>query len=635
MTMLGVSSGERETKRIVRLKQIAAKVLPLLMLAAGLLAALPGAARADHRSYFSQFEGTKTCLECHRQQAQEMHGSVHYQWKGNASRAEGLDTDWVGKLGGINDFCIYPDINWLGQMTTTQGAVVDGGCAKCHTGLGSRPEQAASQDQLENIDCLMCHSDQYARKVENVGGQWRQVPNEAKMSVSLLEAAWNVQRPGNASCLRCHTHAGGGDNFKRGDLSTAQVDPSPDLDVHLASRANGGVGLTCVSCHTTTKHRIAGRGSDLRPMETQRDLLCSDCHTTQPHGDSQLNRHTARVDCRTCHIPSFARQIPTDMNRDYSAPAVLNHVGLYEAEMEFHTNVEPVYAFFNGRSRFYNFGSPATPGSDGRVVMSEPLGSNGENGARIQPFKLHLATQPQDPVTGALLPLKMKIWFETGDLPTAAQQGVAAAGMEWHGYTFAHTKRYMAINHQVARKEQALSCNDCHNGGNRLDFAALGYATRQTRNSKPLCSSCHEDKSGEWSNSQMFTRVHDKHVGGGGGEEDDSRNYDCSECHNFSRAQTTNQANSVRVVLNPAAVDKGGMFRIDGGSWKTSGTLVSGLAAGNHLVDFKPVSGMQAPYALNISLPQLRTLELTGFYLDGATAAALGGLNGVYPLLID
>lgn len=630
-----VSRRERETIRNARLKPVAARVLSLLIMAAGLLAAIPGAARADHRSYFDTFEGTKTCLQCHREQALEVHGSVHYQWKGNAGRTEGLDTDWIGKLGGINDFCIFPDINWLGQMTTTQGAVVDGGCAKCHTGLGSRPEQTASRDQLENIDCLMCHSEQYARKVENVGGQWRQAPDEAKMPVSLLEAAWNVQHPTNATCLRCHTHAGGGDNFKRGDLSTAQVNPSPSLDVHLASQASGGVGLTCVSCHTTTKHRIAGRGSDLRPMETGRDLRCSDCHTSQPHDDFRLNRHTARVDCRTCHIPSFARQVPTDMNRDYSAPAVLNHVGLYEAEMDFQTNVRPVYAFFNGRSRFYKFGSPATPGSDGRVVMSEPLGSNNEAGALIQPFKLHLATQPQDPVTKALLPLKMKIWFETGDLPTAAQQGVAAAGMPWNGYAFADTKRYMAINHQVAPKEQALSCNDCHNGGNRLDFAALGYTTRQTRNNKPLCASCHEDESDEWSAGEMFSRVHEEHVGGEGGEEGDSRGFDCSECHNFSQAQAAPQNNSVRVVLNPAAVQKGGMFRIDGGQWRTSGVLVSGLAAGNHRVEFKPVSGMQTPYPLNISLPQLRTVELTGFYPDGATAAALGGLNGIYPLLIQ
>ena len=109
---------------------------------------------------FASFEGTKTCLSCHRDEAMAFHGSVHYQWSGDASESEGLSAAaTAGKMGGINDFCIYPDINWLGKLTTTDGSDVDGGCARCHTGLGAKPSpDGLRRPQLENIDCLICHS---------------------------------------------------------------------------------------------------------------------------------------------------------------------------------------------------------------------------------------------------------------------------------------------------------------------------------------------------------------------------------------------------------------------------------------------------------------------------------------------
>ncbi|HCD12994.1 MAG TPA: cytochrome C, partial [Shewanella sp.] len=31
------------------------------------------------------------------------------------------------------------------------------------------------------------------------------------------------------------------------------------------------------------------------------------------------------------------------------------------------------------------------------------------------------------------------------------------------------------INHMVSPKSEALKCADCHNGGDRLDWQALGY----------------------------------------------------------------------------------------------------------------------------------------------------------------
>jgi hypothetical protein len=434
-------------------------------------------------------------------------------------------------MGGINDFCIYPDINWLGKLKAAdpnnpgqvlQNVDLDGGCARCHTGLGKRPSPTVSQDQLENIDCLICHSPTYKRKVELVNGVFALVPDPAKMTVSLLQAAVDLRLPGKDACLNCHTRAGGGDNFKRGDISEAHRNATTALDVHMAPSSQGGAGLECTGCHTTTAHRMAGRGVDMRQRDSEQLLECSTCHSNMPHDSSRLNSHTARVACNVCHVPTFAKGAPTDMRRDWSKPAVYSEVNrLMEPYMEMASNVTPVYKFFNGRSRFYGFGSAAVPQANGKVLMAGPLGSRTDPGAKITAMKWHTGRQPIDPVTGRLLPLKIGIFFQTGDLPTSVVQG--AAGVNWtlsNGYGFAETERFMGLYHEVAPASQALACASCH-GGNRLNFAELGYTPRTTLNGRPLCASCHSAKSGN------FTFIHEKHV--------TDKKLDCSNCHTFSK----------------------------------------------------------------------------------------------------
>ena len=79
----------------------------------------------SHSGRFSSFEGTGTCLECHMKEAAEVHSSVHYQWKGDTKDVINAPDAVMGKIGGINDFCIYPDINWIGKLTNTRGESVD------------------------------------------------------------------------------------------------------------------------------------------------------------------------------------------------------------------------------------------------------------------------------------------------------------------------------------------------------------------------------------------------------------------------------------------------------------------------------------------------------------------------------
>jgi hypothetical protein len=153
--------------------------------------------------------------------------------------------------------------------------------------------------------------------------------------------------------------------------------------------------------------------------------------------------------------------------------------------------------------------------------MAGPLGSIQDPGAKIHALKSHLGVQPIDSITKRLLPLKMGIFYQTGDVATAVAQGAAAVGWPYSGHEFANTERKLGLYHQVAPKDSALSCTSCH-GTTRMNFAELGYRPLATRNGRPLCGSCHGLKSAS------FFAIHDKHVG--------DKRLDCSTCHAFSRA---------------------------------------------------------------------------------------------------
>ncbi len=482
----------------------------------------------SHFGRFTIYEGSKTCRTCHPQETLDVHGSLHYQWHGQAPYVTNITEG--GKLGAINDFCTYPDISWISQLTNLQGNKVDGGCAQCHVGMGVKPLPEQTDAQLDNIDCLLCHSDSYKRKVAPVGTTLRFIPAEEKMTVSLLEAITDIKLPSRGACLNCHAYAGGGNNNKRGDLEEEHRNPtSASFDVHMAPTSVGGAGLVCTDCHVVQNHHIAGRGVDMRATDLDVPVACTNCHASAPHDSSRLNAHTKRVNCTVCHIPAFAKVRSTDMLRDYSQPAEIDVVKqLYDPHIDRQANVTPEYAFFDGTSTIYEFLTPAIPDASGYVTLASPLGSVTEAGSKIYAFKRHSAVQGRDVDTQALLPVKAGILFQTGDVDRAIRQGATDIGLPLaHGYDFVPTQRYMGLFHEVPPSSQALQCNACHNGGTRLDFDALGYTPKTTRNGRPLCASCHQDESGEWNASELFSKVHEKHV--------TDKKLDCIECHIFTK----------------------------------------------------------------------------------------------------
>ena len=444
----------------------------------------------DHAGRRLPYEGASTCESCHSRQVHDFTASNHYLWN--------------GKLGAMNDFCGYPDIN-LGpsRLTTVSGTQVDGGCAVCHAGLGEKPTATNGQ----NADCLMCHASQYKRIAVDVGGGvYRFRPNLPAMPATIT-----LQRePARSACLTCHASSGGGDNNKRGDMSAALANPTQNQDVHMGS------GMVCTDCHTAASHKIAGRGVDLIIDEGVPMRACADCHTPSSDHNNDIVRHLDKVACQSCHIPAYARVTSTDMLRDYHT-AEVNSRGLYEPKITRGANVIPKYAFWNGQSGFYTYRSAATSGQ----LMAYPLGD--VNDGKLYPFKLHQAWMPQDLGTRAILPVKSGILFQTGNMDAAIRAGAQAAGFDLsQGYTFVDVQRWMGIFHEMPPANQALTCANCHNSTARIDFAALGYTPRTTRNGQPLCTSCHdaEDFPG-------FYAVHREHVNG--------EQISCDVCHTIAR----------------------------------------------------------------------------------------------------
>lgn len=418
-----------------------------------------GHLRGGHHGV-TTYEGSKTCNQCHEGMAQQVYDSEHYQWK--------------GKLGKTNDFCTYPDANWLFEFPAGNTAGTAAGCAACHLGFGdTRPPgvgesfpSTPTQAHLDQIDCLMCHSDTYNHVGRMVDGQPVLVPDaasQANMSTILA----NIRKtPSKEACLKCHARAGGGNGVKQGDLDLSMANPSHALDVHMASKTEGGAGLSCVSCHATSEHKIAGKGSDMRVVDPGSPVMkvCTTCHGTSPHDSEDLNEHIseARADCTVCHIPTYARGVPTETDRDFTNLTLIN--GRYEAKRTEAMNLIPKLLPYDGTSYFYGLGTPLSlqvkeDGIDRYLIAGPDSVAGGSTAGRRYPFKVHTARMAVD-TNNRLIPINsLELWGNAAIVPALDGYGAAP-------FAFVETVRYLGLYHQVAPKEAAHNaCIQCHSDG--------------------------------------------------------------------------------------------------------------------------------------------------------------------------
>jgi hypothetical protein len=493
-----------------RRKHVLATVLALV-----LLMCLPLPGRAGPHDTLTSYEGSKTCMPCHKAEVNQVFGSAHYQLRGSAAQVPNLKPK-AGKLGGINDFCTYPNTNWLFQMTNLDNQQVIVGCASCHAGMGMLPSSKKTKAQLENIDCLMCHADTYKRVGQvQANNQIRFVPDP---NVNIATVLSSISLPTKATCLsRCHSGAGGGNGIKQGDIDNQQLNGPTSLDVHMSPQ---GANLSCLNCHTARNHKIAGRGNDIRETDLNVKVKCQNCHANQHNSDPDIKRHLDRVDCTVCHIPTFAKGTPTDVLRDFSQSEPDLTAKRYEPVRTLQGNLMPAYGFWNGKSFFYKFGAPLKLKADNSFLLAGPLGSIKDNKSKLYAFKFHQGNMAYDIQKKRLIPLNSKVVWETGNMDQGILQGAAAVGWNVSAYNFATSQRYLSLHHQVGPSDSALQCNDCHGSNNRVNFSALGYDPKTTRNGKALCASCHRARNAD------FTEIHHIHVGG-------EENIKCSTCHNF------------------------------------------------------------------------------------------------------
>lgn len=449
-------------------------------------------------------EVTEKCIGCHQREANDFMLTAHWLWEGPTPNLLGHDNDrTIGKKNLINNFCIGIDAN-------------EPRCTQCHAGYGwglpaSNNDPTFDFADASKIDCLICHADPASgyKKAKKTAGN---VPlnTEGLPAFDLAIAATSVGAPEVGNCGACHFFAGGGDNVKKGDLASSLLAATVDMDVHM------GKGMSCANCHAGTSHHIVGQGVHIPVSEGR--VTCADCHGDAPHTEPLLDNHSIDIACETCHIPAFSRVLPTKMHWDWSTAGdrtrtpTMQTFGDIErpaydwmkGTFVWETNVRPAYAWYDGRAShltttdaFTQAGTESDP-----VVIAAPLANFANMDAKIYPFKRMTGRQAADATGNFLIVPDLfgpgSFWgvlsqpanegtdhSATADPEiwnTMLTTGARAAGQitpaEAYGvdrtWRFVDTVMWLGIEHEVAPKEDALFCTDCHTNP-AFDFEALGY----------------------------------------------------------------------------------------------------------------------------------------------------------------
>jgi len=429
---------------------------------------------------------TAACLSCHTERDKEIMITSHWNWE-REDVLEGKGKVKLGKKNILNNFCI----GVKGSEAT---------CTRCHIGYGWEDKSFNFKDPL-NIDCVICHDNSGTYK------KGKGMAGYPDPSVNLNYVAQSVGQPGRDNCGVCHFWGGGGNNVKHGDLDVAMLDVKREVDVHMTTE---GEDMSCVDCHVTEKHQMAGKVYALSSENKDR-ATCVQCHTNKPHTDEILNDHMIRIACQTCHIPVYAKENATKMWWDWSTAGRLDEDGHPMHENDAYGNhnylsikgnfvydddVIPEYFWFNGLANHQLISDKIDTVP---LQMNTLYGSYRDKGefqsslepSKIWPVKVHRGKQIYDTILKTLI--QPKLWDkEKGkgaywvdfDWDEASRVGMEYVGQPYSGaYGFIETEMYWPLNHQVSPASESLKCVDCHTRNNgRLASLTDFYLPGRDRN---------------------------------------------------------------------------------------------------------------------------------------------------------
>ena len=460
------------------------RIVPALVLfASAILASTHLSAAQDHSQlikgpFQTGPDVTKACLQCHQSQARDFMKTVHWTWSAKQEVA-GRGTVELGKANAINNYCIALPTN-------------NPRCTSCHAGYGWK-DASFDFGNPENVDCLVCHDTTGTyKKLPAASGHpaYKDMefpPRSGKIvkAVDLEKIATSVGPTSRDNCGACHFFGGGGDHVKHGDLDSSMGKPKRSIDVHMAV---DGANMSCSACHKTRKHFIPGKAMSVSVSGGGQTLDCTDCHAGTPHkrNAAALNRHAEKVACQTCHIPIFARALPTKVWWDWSTaggnePVRKDQYGLptydkMKGDFKWAKDVQPVYLWFDGSVDRYLLGDKIDPGKV--THLNYPRGERNDRNAKITPFKLMRGKQPYDAVNNVFaVPNLWGGYWAHWDWNKAIATGMQAVSLPYSGrFGFAETDMFWKVNHMVVAKSEALGCGDCHGKEGRIDWRALGYS---------------------------------------------------------------------------------------------------------------------------------------------------------------
>lgn len=437
---------------------------PVIQALAGLLCCLALPVLASALQVHQQIQGpfanahevTAKCLECHRQQAEEVLLSTHWTWVRQRT-LNGKDAS-AGKKDSLAGFAIDVAAN-------------SARCLQCHISTSPRKESFTSP-AADMVDCLACHDTTglYKHGVAPVQGQ----------PPDLTAMARNVGRPIPRNCTGCHfADCGLSPSTPQGEKVQFDADLA---DVHLRAT---GPAFTCQTCHLRDSgHTIARQMSGNAGTENLGEG-CAACHTA-PHALETLNQHSRTIACQSCHIPAYAKGGPLLIAWNWLLVGKTNTVfragsgaglqlqdqnGFWSAR-----DIEPVYLWDDGADQIYTRGQKIQPLE--LTVLQRPAEKSASS--KLAPFRVLYGTQLYDNkyryLISPLLQPEGEALFPGTDWEAIARKGMEAMVLPFSGqYGFTATATYRRINHGVAPAAEALDCLDCHGATGRISWNLLGF----------------------------------------------------------------------------------------------------------------------------------------------------------------